>query len=129
MPGKTNRPVGVDLGRLADCLLQNFFVRPTPRTAIRKLTVDDDTRHALNAVLLCSRRDMSLMHIVNFDVVRRARNALDHLHRLVTRRATGAEDLDLFPLCLSHCSFSLVGSTQPFHVTLSKLVLSHCPRF
>jgi hypothetical protein len=43
------------------------------------------------------------MHVVYFDVVVRARNALDQIHRLVTRRATGGENLDLSPLTLGHC--------------------------
>jgi hypothetical protein len=42
------------------------------------------------------------MHVVNFDIVVRSRNALDQIHRLVTRRATGGENLNLSPLTLGH---------------------------
>jgi hypothetical protein len=48
------------------------------------------------------------MHVVNFDVVGRARNALDQFHRLVTRRATGGENLYLSPLTVGHGSILLL---------------------
>jgi hypothetical protein len=50
------------------------------------------------------------MHVVNFDVVGRARNALDQIHRFVTGRAAGSEDLNLFPLTLGHCFILLFES-------------------
>jgi hypothetical protein len=40
---------------------------------------------------------MCLMHVVNFDVVVRARDAPDQIHGLVTRRATSTENLNLSP--------------------------------
>ena len=47
---------------------------------------------------------------MNLDLVGRARNALDQLHGLVTRRATGGENLNLSPLTLGHCSILLLES-------------------
>jgi hypothetical protein len=52
------------------------------------------------------------MHVMNFDVVVRARNAPDQVHRLVTRRATGSENLNLSPLALGHASLSISGFQQ-----------------
>jgi len=46
------------------------------------------------------------VHVVNLDVVGRARNALDQLYRLVTRRAAGGENLNLSPLTLGLAPFS-----------------------
>jgi hypothetical protein len=92
----------IDIGRetlaSAKCFSQNCLIRPPSSAAARELAVYDDTRQAPNAMLLCSRCDVCLMHVVNFDVVGRARNALHQIHRFVTRRATGSEDLNFFPL-------------------------------
>jgi hypothetical protein len=55
---------------------------------------------------------MRLMHVMNFDVVVRARNAPDQVRRLVTRRATGSENLNLSPLTLGHASLSNSGFQQ-----------------
>jgi hypothetical protein len=46
------------------------------------------------------------MHVVNFNVVARARNAPDEIHCLVTGGATGSENLNLSSLTLGHASFS-----------------------
>jgi hypothetical protein len=100
----------IDIGRETLALAQRFsqdcLIRPPSSAAARGLAVYDDTRQASNAMLLCSRCDVCLMHVVNFDVVGRARNALHQIHRFVTRRATGSEDLNFFPLSLGHTSCS-----------------------
>src|SRR6266404_5569617 len=92
------------------CFPQNCLVRSAPDAAPRELAVYDHTRQASNSVLLCPCCDVSLMHVVNFDVVVRARNALDQIHRLVTRRATSGENLNLSPLTLGHLLHSPLES-------------------
>jgi len=58
-------------------LLPSKWPRPVPSgAATRKLAVDDHTRQASNSVLLCPNCNVSLMHVVNFDVVARARMRL-----------------------------------------------------
>jgi hypothetical protein len=52
------------------------------------------------------------MHVMNFDVVVRARNAPDHIHRLVASRATGSENLNLSSLALGHALLSISGFQQ-----------------
>src|ERR1700730_11056063 len=56
------------------------------------------------------RCDVCLMHVVNFDVVVRARNAFDQIHRLIAHRATGGENLNLSALTLGHCFIFLSKS-------------------
>jgi hypothetical protein len=90
--------------------LKNCFVRSAPSTAPRELTVDDHTRHAFNPVLLCPHCDVCLMHVVNCDVVGRARYTLDQVHRLVTRGATRGENLDLSSMTVGHWSILLLES-------------------
>jgi D-arabinose 1-dehydrogenase-like Zn-dependent alcohol dehydrogenase len=109
--------------RSADCFPQNCLVRSASGAATRELAVYDHSRQASNPVLFCPRYDVRLMHVVNFDVVRRARNTLDQLHRLVTRRATGAENLNLSPLTLDHCFILLLGKP-----TLTSSGLQQAPR-
>src|SRR5271166_104315 len=92
--------------RSADYFPQNRFVRPPPSAATRELAVHDDTRQAPNSMLLCPGCHVCLMHVVNFDVMVRASYTSDELHCIVTRRATGTENLDLSPLTLGHASFS-----------------------
>jgi hypothetical protein len=60
-------------------------------------------------MLFCPRCDVRLMHVMNFDVVVRACNAPDQVHRLVTGRATGSENLNLSPFALGHASLSIPG--------------------
>jgi hypothetical protein len=87
--------------RSGDCLAQDGLVRATFGAASRELPVNYSTRQASNAVVLCPRRDVWLVHVKDFDIVGRARNALHQLDRLVARRATGGENLDLFPVAAS----------------------------
>jgi len=50
------------------------------------------------------------MHVVNFDIVRRSRNASDQFNRFSTDRASGTEYLYLSSLTLRHCFIFLSQS-------------------
>src|SRR6266478_2926175 len=95
-------PTSAVFSSLATSVPQNCLLRSALGAAPRELAVHDHTRQASNPVLLCPRCDVCLMHVMNFDVVVRSRNALDQIHRLVTCRATGGENLNLSPLTLGH---------------------------
>jgi hypothetical protein len=113
--GATAVPNGAVAAPVSDqpiACLKNCLVRPSPSAASGELAVYDDTRQAANSMLFCPRCDVRVMHVMNFDVVVRARNAPDQVHRLVTRRATGTEDLNLSPLALGHPSLSILGFQQ-----------------
>jgi hypothetical protein len=96
-------------------LPQDGFIRSPPGAASRKCAIHDHTRQALNTVLLCSGCDMSLMHVENFDIVGRARDARNQVNRLAARRTSGGKNLDL--LLWGHASFSF------------SMVEAHSPRF
>jgi hypothetical protein len=92
-------------------LPQNDLIRSAPGAAACELAVDDHARQASDPVLFCPRCDVSLMHVVNFDVVGRSRDAPDQFHSLVAGRATRAENLNPFPLTLGH-RFILLFESQ-----------------
>ena len=84
--------------RLSSCLK---VASPTPRPG-DKLAINNDGRHALNALLICPCGDVRLMHVVDFDAMAVAGNTPCHVDGLATDHATSTEDLDLPPLSWSH---------------------------
>ncbi len=97
--------------RSADRLAQNGLVGSSLGAAPRQLAVNDHARQTSDAVLFGSRRDVRLMHVMDFDVVVRAGNAPDQIDGFLTGRTTSSENFDLFSLTLNHYSFLLYKVT------------------
>jgi hypothetical protein len=75
--------------RSEDCLSQGRFVETAPSAAVGQLTVDDDGRHAADAVTTGRRPGGIIVHVANFDIVLGARQKLDQIHSLGAAGATG----------------------------------------
>src|SRR5258708_40105899 len=85
---------------------QDVFVRSATRAAPGELSVDDDGRQTADAELLGSRGRITVLHIVNLDVVVRTGDPLDHPDRFFPRRAARAEDLRCMFCCCPNPYFS-----------------------
>src|SRR5262249_35764547 len=72
---------------------QRGLVRPPPGATASQITVDYHGGHRADAQALGPTCDFRVFHVEHTDLAGRAGDALDHLHRLLADRATGAEDL------------------------------------
>jgi len=81
------------------------LVGPSPCATTGKFTVNDDRRQAANAVLFCTGCNVMLVHVVDLNLVIRARHLLDHLNGLFARGTPRAEDFNFS--FLSHTAFHL----------------------
>src|SRR4051794_14175884 len=65
---------------------ERIRVGPSTGAAISELAVDDHRRDGANPVTLRPLGDVRLLHVVNLDLARVAREALHQVHRVITRR-------------------------------------------
>src|SRR5260370_42537643 len=75
-----------------------MLIRATTRAASCEFAVNDDSRNAADAVMLCFGGDLGLVHVVDHDLVRRAGNTFDEFDRFFACGTSCAENFD-FLLC------------------------------
>jgi hypothetical protein len=111
-----------------DRLGQGRFVEAEPGNVIDELAVDNDGRHAADAVTTGRRRDVAIVHVANFNIVLGARQKLDQFYSPDAAGTAGCKDLDFS--ALSHVvlprippAFSLWLEGSP--ATAAKLVFAY----
>lgn len=78
--------------------LKRFLIGSMALAAVSKFAIDEHTRHTTDAVLLRSAGHIGLMHIKDFNITGRARQAVDQDDGFVASRAASSEDFD-FSFC------------------------------
>jgi hypothetical protein len=76
-----------------------MLVRATARTAARQFAINHNGWHASDAVPLCLRRNLGLMHVVDNYLMRRASYPLHQVDGVFACRAPSTKDFDFLFVC------------------------------
>ena len=90
---------------LAQSIAEDVLVGPPPCAATCKFAVNHYCGQAANTVLFCTGCNVMLVHVVDLNLVIRARHLLDHFNSLFAGGTTGAEDFNFS--FLTHRTFHL----------------------